>query len=137
MGDGDDVVVGTDYDDVINLQGGGTKTIDGGLGNDAADINIIGMWDDGGGYGLNVEFDEGTGTYTVFDTYADNMEKMLTVSPNEAGGWSAISTDYAKQKFYLSDANLTNVESIRIFIGTDPENNNEAVYRTLDLSQAE
>ncbi|MDA9297132.1 hypothetical protein N9Q44_03320 [Gammaproteobacteria bacterium] len=137
MGDGDDVVVGTDYDDVINLQGGGTKTIDGGLGNDAADINIIGMWDDGGGYGLNVEFDEGTGTYTVFDTYADNMEKMLTVSPNEAGGWSASSTDYAKQKFYLSDANLTNVESIRIFIGTDPENNNEAVYQTLDLSQAE
>ncbi|MDB9758623.1 hypothetical protein OAC04_02720, partial [Gammaproteobacteria bacterium] len=137
MGDGDDVVVGSDYDDVINLQGGGTKTIDGGLGTDAADINIIGMWDDGGGYGLNVEFDEGTRTYTVFDSYAGNMEKMLTVSPNEAGGWSAISTDYAKQKFYLSDANLTNVESIRIFIGTDPENNNEAVYRTLDLSQAE
>jgi len=57
---------------------------------------------------------------------------MLTVSPNEAGGWSANSTDYAKQKFYLSDANLTNVESIRIFIGTDPDNN-EAVYQTLGL----
>ncbi|MDA8602700.1 hypothetical protein N9L89_07900, partial [Gammaproteobacteria bacterium] len=135
MGDGDDVVVGTDYDDVINLQGGGTKTIDGGLGTDAADINIIGMWDDGGGYGLNVQFDEQTGTYTVFDSFADRMDLMLTVSAdNETGVWTAESTVYGKAQFNLADANLTNVESIRIFIGTDPNKNNEAVYRTLDLT---
>ena len=134
MGDGDDVVVGTDYDDVINLQGGGTKTIDGGLGNDAADINIIGMWDDGGGYGLNVQFDEQTDAYFVFDSFADRMDLMLTVyADNETGVWKLTSTVYGKAQFNLSDANLTNVESIRIFIGTDPENNNEAVYETIGL----
>ena len=132
-GNGDDNIIGTVFSDVITLQGKGVYTIDGGEGYDVADINVIGMWDDGGGYGLHVEFDEQTSTYTVFDSFADNMEEMLTVSPNGALGWTAVSTGYAKEKFDIPDANLTNVESIRIFIGLDSSNNDEAVYQMIDL----
>ena len=133
-GNGDDNIIGTVFSDVFTLQGKGVYTIDGGEGYDVADINVIGMWDDDpGAFGLHVEFDEQTGTYTVFDSFADNKEEMLTVSPNGALGWAAVSTDYAKGKFDIPDANLTNVESIRIFIGLDSSNNDEAVYQMIDL----
>ncbi|MDC1358764.1 hypothetical protein N8302_04935, partial [Gammaproteobacteria bacterium] len=83
---------------------------------------------------LNVQFDEVTDAYFVFDSFADRMDLMLTVyADNETGVWTVTSTVYGKAQFNLSDANLTNVESIRIFIGTDPENNNEAVYETIGL----
>ena len=138
MGDGDDKVVGTDYDDVISLAGAGTKTIDGGLGDDVADINVIGMWGEGNPsvFGLHVGFDDQTGTYTVFDNIDDQMEPMLTVSAdNDTGVWTAQSTTYGKEQFDLSDASLTNVESIRIFIGIDDTNNE--VVQTLDLTQSQ
>jgi aminoglycoside/choline kinase family phosphotransferase len=136
MGSGDDTVVGTGNDDVFSLQGKGTYTIDGGAGNDVADINVTGMWDEGNPsvFGLHVEFDEETLTYTVYDNIDNQMEPMLTVSANEGGGWTAISTDLGKEKFNLADANLTNVESVRIFIGVDPNNNDEDVIQTLDLT---
>ena len=134
-GNGDDNIIGTDFSDVLTLQGKGVYTIDGGQGYDTADINVTGMWnDDPGAFGLHVEFDEQTNAYTVFDSFADKMEEMLTVSPNGALGWTAISTDYAKEKFDIPDANLTNVESIRIFIGLDKNNNDDVVYRTLELT---
>ena len=47
----------------------------------------------------------------------EQMAPMLTVSADEGGGWTAISTDLGKEKFNLADASLTNVESVRIFIG--------------------
>ena len=133
-GNGDDNIIGTDFSDVLTLQGKGVYTIDGGQGYDTADINVAGMWnDDPGAFGLHVEFDEQTNAYTVFDSFADKMEEMLTVSPNGALGWTAISTDYAKEKFDIPDANLTNVESIRIFIGLDKNNNDDAVYQIIEL----
>jgi hypothetical protein len=62
------------------------------------------------------------------------MELILTVrADTQTGGWTVLSTDYGKEQFSLADANLTNVESIRIFMGTDSGNNNEVVYQTLDL----
>jgi uncharacterized protein involved in high-affinity Fe2+ transport len=132
---GNDTIVGTGYADIFSLQGDGVYTIDGGAGDDVADIDVIGMYDgNDNNFGLNVQFDALTGTYTVFDSFADRMDLMLTVSfDNETGVWTAKSTDYGKEQFNLGDANLTNVESIRIFIGIDSEKNNEVVYQTLEL----
>jgi len=135
-GKGDDTIIGTKYADVIDLSPG-DNIIDGGDGVDVLDISSFIE----NGHGLTVNFDSVNVTYTVFDTteitlddgtssYSDKL--LFTAALQENGSWRVESSGWGKENFrYLGDATLNNIESIRVFHAVD--NNNEYVYKTLDL----
>jgi len=135
---GNDIIIGTQYADLIDLSAG-EKDIDGGNGDDVLDITSI----LGDGHTLTVSFDESIMTYTVSDTtevldadgngtgqYSDAI--MFTVTRQDNGSWRVESTDWGKENFrYLGDATLKNVESIRVFHAWDQ---GTPQYKTLDLT---
>jgi len=141
LGQGDDMVIGTSSDDWFSSVGGGVDTINGGAGNDVAEV-YLGNFE---GRVLKIESNEDKTVYTISDIVtSDESENVIfqvasgvdidedgTVEADEFNSWGLLSTSYGSEVYGLGAAILTDIELIVVSYGND--SNNEPLQEVIEL----